>query len=812
MMIRQDVAYATRLLHRTPVFTLTAILSLTIGIGANAAIFSLADALLLRPRPGISDPATLVDVGRTQRGQGFDNMSYPNYVDYRDRNTVFSGLASYRFGSEPMGLAGRTGAERVFGAPVSGNYFDVLGVRMALGRGFLPSEDRAGASEPVTVLSHRLWQRRFEGARDILGRTIHLNGRPFTVVGVTAPGFVGNTLMDTDLWIPTTTYPVTAARDPGMLTNRAAVWMVAVGRLKPGVTLEQARAQMAAIARDLEREYPRENEEKGVALAPSHRLPGFMRTYVAAFVTLLFALVGLVLAIACTNVAGMMLARSLARAREVAVRIAIGAGKARIVGQLVTESLLLSTVGAAGGLLLAVWMIRALRALLPSLPVLLALEIQLDWRVIAFSVALALSTGVLFGLVPALQAAKTDLTSAIKNDGPAAGPRRLRLRQAFVVAQVAMSVLLVVVGVLLARSLRNAGAIDPGFEVSDVEVASVDFRLAGYGQDRGRAVQEQILTRVEQLPSVRSAAYAANLPLIGSGLGLGPLTTAGASPDSPDRIRADWNVVTPRFFETMRTRLSSGRSFRRADLETSPAVAIVNETFARRAWPGEQAVGKTLEHHREPKRVLHVVGVARDGKYRSLGEEPRAYIYVPLAQNYMADLSLLVKTDGRLAASDVRAVVRQIDPNLPVVHIATLAETTAVGLLPHRLAAGIAGAFGLVGLALAAIGIYGITAYNVTQRTREIGVRVALGAARADVLRLVIGQAMRMSATGAAMGLLLAAGATRLLGTLLYGVQPLDPASFASGAVLFCALAFAASLAPARRAAALDPVEALRTG
>ncbi|MGH9347580.1 MAG: ABC transporter permease [Vicinamibacterales bacterium] len=812
MTLRQDAVYAIRALRRTPVFTSTAILSLTIGIGANAAIFSLADALLLRERPGIRDPGRLVDVGRTTRGEGFDNMSYPNFADYRDRNTVFSGLAGYRFSAEPMGLGARDGAERVFGAPVSGNYFEVLGVPMALGRGFLEKEDRAGAGRQVAVLSHRLWRHRFDGARDILGRTIHINGRPFTVVGVTAAGFTGNTFVESDLWIPLSVYPETAGRGPEMLQNRAAVWMVAAGRLEPGVTLDEAHAQMTTIARDLEREHPKENQARGVALVLSHRLPGSMRTSVTAFVGLLFALVGLVLAIACTNVAGMLLARSLARAREIAVRLAVGAGKARIVGQLVTESLLLAIAGGAGGVLLAVWMIRGLRALLPALPVLVALDLRLDWRVVAFSVALAVGTGVVFGLVPAWQAANTDLTTAMKSDGWVTGPRRLRLRQAFVVAQVAMSVLLVVVGLLFARSLMRAGTIDPGFDVTDVDVAGLDFRLAGYEPDTGGRVQEQILARVEQLPAVQAAALAANIPLIGSGLALGPLTRPGQSVDAPDRIRPDWNIVTPRFFHAMRTPLVRGRGFTGADRATSPAVAIVNETFARRAWPGEDPVGKTLEHHGDTKRIVQIVGVARDGKYRWLGEEPRAYIYVPLAQHDWASVTLLVKTEGgRRVASEVREVVRQIDPNLPIVHSATLAETTAIGLLPHRLAGGTAGAFGLVGLVLATIGVYGITAYNVTQRTREIGVRVALGAARPDVLRLVIGQAIRMSATGAIIGLLLAAAATRLLVGLLYGVAPLDAVAFGSGAALFAGLSLAASWWPAHRAASLNPVDALRT-
>jgi predicted permease len=810
--IRHDVVYALRVLRRSPVFATTAILSLTVGIAANAAIFSLADALLLRNRPGIRDTTTLVDVGRTQRGEGFDNMSYPNYADYRDRNTVFSGLAGFRMGTEPMGLGVGHGAERVFGAAVSGNYFDVLDVPMALGRGFAASEDRRGAAQHVTVISHRLWRQRFAGARDIIGRAVHINGRPFTVIGVTAAGFTGNTFTEAELWLPFAVYPTAAGRGADLLTSRRSVWLVAVGRLKPGVTFDQARAQMTTIASDLEREHPVDNEARGVALTSSHRLPGVIRQYASAFVGLLFALVGLVLAIACTNVAGMLLARSLARAREIAVRIAVGAGKARIVRQLITESLLLSIAGAAGGIVLGSWLIGGLRTLLPSLPVALALDIRLDWRVVAFSMVLAIATSVAFGLVPALQAAKTDLAAAMKGDGSGAGPRRLRLRQVFVVAQVAMSVLLVVCGLLFARSLQHAGGIHPGFETDNVEVASFDFRLAGYDKETGSLVHGQILSRVGQLAGVRSVAFGAVTPLTGEGLALGALTLPGQAVDAPDRVRADWNVVTPRYFDTMRSTLVRGRMFTDADRATSSPVAIVNETFARLSWPRENAIGKTLVNHGDTKRIVQIVGVAADGRYRSLGEEPRAFIYVPLAQNYFHSLSLVVKTDGsRRVAPELRAVMREIDPNLPIVHSATLAETTAIGLLPHRLAAGVAGAFGVVGLLLAAIGIYGITAYNVTQRTREIGVRVALGAERFDVLRLVIGQAMRMSVAGAAIGLLLAGGATRLLVSFLYGVKPLDPVSFGAGAALFCGLAFAASWLPARRAAALNPVEALRT-
>ena len=814
MTFSHDVAYATRLLRRSPAFTLTAVLSLAIGIAANGAIFSLADAVLLRDRPGI-DEEGLVDIARSQDGEGFDNNSYPNFADLRERSRSFSGIAGFRFSPEPVGLATAGGARRVWGQPVSANYFDVLGVAMARGRGFVEEEDRAGAPRPVAVIGHRLWRTEFGAAADAVGATIRVNGVVFTIVGVAPEGFAGNSIGATELWVPLTMYPAMFGRDPGLLANRAAVWIMAVGRLKPGVTIEQARAEVAAIGRTLAREHPVVNEGRGIAAQPSHRLGGFARSYVAAFIGLLFALVGLVLLIACTNVAGMLLARGVARGREVALRLAVGAKRGRIVRQLVTESVMLSLGGALAGVAAALWMIGALRAFLPALPVDVAIDLRLDWRVIGFSTLLAVTTGVLFGLVPALQAARTDLAAALKDGAAGHAPRRARLRHGFVVAQVAMSVLLVVCALLFARSLREAGRIDPGFDAAHVDSASIDFRLAGYDAARGARVSADVLDRVRRLPGVESAAYAAVAPLTGSGLGLGALTLPGQAADARDRVRPDWNVVTPGYFETLRTRIVAGRAFTEADRGGATDVAIVNQAFARRAWPGADPIGQVLHQHETqgaPPRVLTVVGVAQDAKYRSIGEEPRAFIYVPHAQQYRAETYLLARTDGRRSAlPGIAAAVRQIDPNLPITHAAPLAELTSLGLLPHRLAAWVAGAFGAVGLLLASIGIYGITAFNVTQRTREIGVRVALGAARADVLRLVVGQAMRMAIAGAAGGLLLAAAATQLLRGLLYGVTPLDPVSFGAGAGLFAGLALAASWLPARRAASVNPVEALRT-
>jgi predicted permease len=814
MALRQDVTYAARILRRSPLFTLTAVVSLAIGIAGNAAIFSLADALLLRTRPGIHEPERLVEVGRSQGGRGFDNFSYPNYLDLRDRNTVFSGLAGTRFGPEPFGLGAGSGAERVWGMPVSGNYFDVLGVRFALGRGFRPEEDVASGRNTVAIIGYRLWQTHFEGSRDILGRTIRLNGRPFTLVGVTPEGFTGTNAFGSDLWIPLTAFWSLTGRDANLLRMREGVWMQGVARLKPGVTIEQAGAELDSIARALEREYPRENAGKGAVLVPLGNVPGGqVRSMFVTFIGFLFALVALVLLIACTNVAGMLLARGVVRAREVALRLAVGAGRNRIIRQLVTESLLLSLLGAGAGVLGAAVMIRGLRALVPALPLPVAVELALDARVIAFSVALATLTGLLFGLVPALQAARTDLVSALRADAGGGG-RRGRLRQAFVVAQIAMSVLLVVCALLFVRSLQHAGDIDPGFDAANADTIALDFRLAGYDDATGLQAAEEVLARVQALPGVRSAAFARLLPLTGSGLGLGRLRRPGDAPEAPG-IRADWNIVTPAYFDTMGSGFVRGRRFTAADRAGAPYVAIVNETFARRAWPGEDAIGKVLQLDEaapgQPSRELQVIAIAQDAKYRSLGEEPTSFIYVPLAQRFIPELSLVARRAGSQSAIPaIRSLLQETEPNLPITSATTLEEATSLGLLPQRVAVWIAGGFGLVGLLLVCLGIYGITAFTVVQRTREIGVRVALGATRARVLQLVVGQAMRMAALGIAIGLVAAAGLTQFLRSLLYGVDAIDVPAFALGTIIFATLAFVASWLPARHAASVNPVEALR--
>ena len=812
MRVSRDVRQAARGLRRRPLFALTAGLSIALAIAGNAAIFSLADALLLRAPAGVAEPGRLVDVGRTDRGAGFDTLSYPNYADLRDHNQVFSALAAYDVEPIPLGLAAGDGAVRVFASAVTGNYFDVLGTRMAIGRGFLAAEDGAGGGAAVAVIGDALWRERFAADAQILGRVVRLNGRAFTVVGVAPPRFGGNTVVAADLWIPAAAAATLRDGDASGLGSRRASWLVGIGRLRPGVTLAQARAAMSALGADLERAHPVENQGRGIAVAPAHRLPGTLHSLVGGFVGLLGLLVLVVLLIACSNVAGMLLARGLERAREVAVRVSLGGSRGRIVTQLLSESASIASLGAAGGVLGALAMTRLLARIQPMLPMPLALDVRVDARVVAVSIAFTLVAALLAGLVPALQAARTDPALALR--GAAASPPRSqrRLLRGYVTAQVAMSVLLVVCGLLFARALARAGGVDPGFDASGVALFDLDLRLAGHTAASGPAFADELLARAKQLPGVRSAAFTRVVPLTGSGYGRGALQVPGRAADA-EPLDADWNVVAGDYFATLRIPLVRGRAFTAVDRDGAPRVAIVNETLARRAWGKADPLGWTLlqDEGDGTSRPLLVVGVARDGKYRSLGEAPRAFVYVPFAQAYDPRLTLLVRAaPGAKPFADVRTLLRELDPSLPLVDAASLQARTAVGLLPQRLAGALAGGLGIVGALLAAIGIYGVTAYGVAQRRREIGIRVALGAPRAALLRLAAGQSLAVVLTGGALGLIGAATLGRLLAGLLFGIAPWDPAAFGIALLLLATLATAASWLPARRALAASPSAVLR--
>jgi predicted permease len=808
-LLGQDVRYAARALRRSPLFAIVSVLSIAVGVGATTAIVTLANTLLLRPPPGVGHPGRLVTIGRTDEGRGFDNFSYPNFLDYRSARSL-SGMAALRVEPQAVSLAGSNGGEPIQMSAVSGNFFEVLEARPALGRFFTMKEDRAPGADPVVVLSHALWTRRFEADPAIIGKPIVLNGSPFTVVGVAATGFQGPFVLSPDLWVPLTASTLLGL-PADIFAQRGAVWIMGIGRLAPDVGLGQAQAELSAIAKRLEQQYPRENEQKGLAVMPASLFPGDMRSMIGGFMAMLLVVAGLVLVIASTNVAGMLLARASARRREIAVRLALGASRGQLVTQLVIESLLVFAAAGAAGLLLAHWLVAGLMALVPRLPVQLVFDPQLDWRVLTFTLAVSLVTGIVAGIVPALQSTRPDLVPALKSDTAGTGTtQRLRLRSGLLVTQIAFSMLLLIVAGLFARSLLRARSIDPGFDPRGVHIASMDLGLANYDSATGRRVAAAILERARAIPGVQSTALSAMLPLDGGGMGLGGIQVAGRQAPNPrEGWRMDWNVVTPGYFATLNIPLVRGRDFAESDREGAPDVAILNEAFAAALFPGQDPVGRTVSNG---NRTLTIIGVARDAKYRSLGEPRRNFIYVTLGQRYMGRTNLLVKAPGATAvAGPVRRIVADIDAALPILRQQTMTEQTATSLFPQRLALYVSSALGVVALLLALVGIYGVTAFSVTQRTREIGVRVALGAQRSHVLALIVRQGVALAAIGVAVGALAAFGATRLIGNLLYGVPPTDVVAFGAAAVLLAVAALAASWIPARRAARVDPIVALRS-
>ena len=812
---RRDLVHAARLLRRNPVLTITATLSLAIGIGANTTIFTVAEALLLRPAAGLAEPSRLVDIGSSRGGVGFGPISYPNYLDIRQRATTLDGVYAYSRFPQAMSVGGAgLSADSVFGSVVTVNYFTVLGAVPAAGRLFGGGDsDQPGAS-PVAVLSHGLWTRRFDKDPTIVGRTVRLNGHPFTVVGVAAEGFHGTGVRALDVWVPMGMVGTVISR--GTLTDRAARGFLIGGRLKPGVSIAQAAAEMDVIGQTLEHEYQEQNRRTGLRLLASSPVPGSVGPIVA-FVALLTVIVSFVLIIACANVAGVLLARAAARRQEMALRLAIGAGRARLIRQLLTETVLLFVFGGTSGLLLARGMTSVLVSRLPTLPFPVAVSLPLDGRVFAFTAGLSLVAALLSGLAPALEASRADLLSGLKNDAPLGGPRRLRY--AVVIAQVAFSIVLLIGAGLFIRALHRSTSIDPGFDSHGVELISIDLAQAGYTNVTGPPFVREFLDHVRQMPEVQTATIATALPG-GFEVRRETLTVAGGSSLSPEAfVSVDWNVVEPGYFATLRTPIIAGRDFTTADRNGTLPVAIVSEAAARQFWPAQDAVGRYLSQPNwgpqgptHPMRTLLVVGVARDIQSSSMIDGlARPWVYVPFQQQYVPNMTIVARTTRRQRIADqVRSLLAAMNPNLPIVTAQTLDDSVAFGFAPQRIAASVAGSLGIVGLILTGIGIYGVTAYTVTRRTREIGIRIALGAQTADVIRMVLREGVALTLIGSAIGVVLAAALSRVLAGFLFGIPPIDPITFAATTVLFAAIGLAACYVPVLRATHIDPKQALR--
>jgi predicted permease len=811
---RWDLRHAARLLRRDPLFTLTAVVSLAIGIGANTTIFTIANAVLFRPPAGVADADRLVDIGTRTPGGGFGNSSYPNYLDLRQRTTTLDGVYAYSLFPRAMSLgadSGTPGTERVFATLVTANYFTVLGATPSAGRLFGADESAPGAAEAV-VLSHRFWTRRFNGDPAIVGRAMTLNGRPVTVIGIASEGFQGTGIRAGDAWVP-----ITGAASASSLAERASAWLLLGGRLKPGVSTPQAAAEVDAIGRALAAEYPDQNRSLGLRVQASSPVPG-SSTPIAAFLALLMSIVALVLVIACANLAGVLLARASARRQEIAVRLAIGAGRRRLVRQLLAETLMLFSLGGVAGLVLARTVTSMIVAALPALPFPVDVSVALDMPALLFTAALVFVAGMLSGLAPALQASNADVVPALKDDAQA--PARVRLRHAFVVSQVAFSILLVVVAGLFVRALQAAGAGDPGFDRRGVELASLDLSMAGYTGTTGPPFLRELAERIRGLPDVQAASIATSLPG-GFEVQRRGVAVPGVTPPNGQRLfQVDWNDIEPGYFAALRIPIVSGRDFTPADRAGAPLVAIVGEGTARRFWPGQDPIGlRIIEPEAGPRgpdpatsKTLLVVGVARDVKASTLIDGlSSSLVYVPLQQQYLSRVTIVARTRrGQRIADELRTLVGSLNRNLPIVTSQTLEDATALGLVPQQIVVSVAGGLGLIGALLAAIGIYGVAAYAVVRRTREIGIRMALGARRADVVAMVLQQGVWLAVIGTAIGLVLAAAASRALVVFLFGVPPLDPVIFGGAAVLFAFVGLAACYWPARRATRIDPLTALR--
>lgn len=801
---------------KSPGFMTGVIVSLALGIGLNATIFSLANALLLRPLPAVGEPDRLVALYDTRQGSGYYNVSYPDYAYYRDHNHVFSGMTAHW----PTPFAMRSGENdggpsKVDGAIVSGNYFSVLGVRPALGRFFLPEEDLTPGTRPVAVISHGLWQRRFDSDPELIGKALTLNGQSFTVVGIAPEGFTGAmTALAADIWVPVMMQAVAMPGAGDLNRNPNMLYLMVVGRLKPGISLKEARAEMGILARQLEQAFPETNRGRGVTLAPANGVHPALRGIVSAFLAILMGVVVIVLLISSANVANLLLARATARRKEIAVRLALGAGRFRIIRQLLTESVLLAVIGGAAGLLMASWATDLLLRLMPPIGIPLALNLRPDIRVLCFTLLVSLITGLIFGSAPALSATKPDLAQALKNDEGAGGYRKSRMRNLLVIAQVTLSLVLLIGAGLLVRSLRNAQTFSPGFDPSHIIVLSLDPHLLGYDRAKVEALYRDIVARVESLPGVQSASVADFVPLGSRGDSVGVVVAGSELTPDQEPPSIQYNVVGPNYFQTMGIPLLHGRAFGEQDRRGAPGVVIVNEEMARKYWPGEDAVGKRLRIRRGD---FEVIGVAKRIKYHSLVEDARPFLYLPLLQSDAAqipisEMTLHVRTsaDLRTVLAAVRGEVRALDPNLPLFDVQPLTESMRFSLIPTRLAGLLLGVSGLLALLIAAVGIYALFAYTVSQRTREIGIRMALGAQTGDVLQLVVRQGMTLVLTGIGAGLVGALIMTRVLSSLLYGVGATDPPTFIGVSLLLVGVALLACYMPARRAAKVDPLVALR--
>jgi macrolide transport system ATP-binding/permease protein len=824
----QDLRYAIRVLAKHPGFTAVAVLALALGIGVNTAILSAVNGFVLRPLP-VENPTELVAPywGSKKDAQVWGEFSYPNYVDLREQNKSFSDLCAWRetSGGISFGESRNAGdserAEVVWGEFVSANYFDVIGVKPMLGRGFLPEEDRTPNAYPVVVLSQSFLQRHFNAntgdVGKIVGKTIYLNGQGFTVVGVMPESFLGSVYyLRHSFWVPSM-MAQRFGRRADWNTDRGYVSFNLYGRLKPGLTMAQAETDLNSVNGNLAKLYPEENASTKIQLTTEVDGRYAAATRILQYGGLLAVCVAsLVLLLACANVANLMLARATTRARELGIRLAIGAGRGRIVRQLLTESLLLALLGGALGWVLAYQGAAMIRASFPPVPYPISFDFAPDLYVLKWMLVVSLLTGVIFGLAPALLASRTDLVAVIKGaGGQSHSRRRWNLRGALVVAQVTISIVVLICAGLFIRSLRKTLETDPGFRTENLVTMMLNPRLLGYDQKAIWRFFPELLHRLETQPGVRMAAVTNEMPLQVGDLSRGPIVKEGEADPQPNQgVLSGCSFVSPNYFETVRTPLVLGRDFTDRDDADAPPVVIVNQEFARRFYGSpEEAMGKRFRFAQGTP-LMEIVGVAKNGLYRSLYEDREVYMFLPVYQQQQGAVTLLISAqsagDFQAVVDSARREIAQLDARLPVFGVMMAEQNLSIAYWGPRVAAGMASTFGVLALLLATMGLYSVMTYSVSQRTHEIGIRMALGATLRDVLRLIVSQGMRMVLLGMVLGLAGAFLLTRVLASLLFGVGTTDSVTFAGVALLLVAVALLACYIPARRAARVDPLVALR--
>ena len=807
----QDLRFGLRMLGRSPGFSLLAILCLTLGIGANAAVFSWVEGILFRPYPAVTHQEQLLAVTGTARGEnGPTLISWPDLLDFERSCTLIDSFIVNKIMGTTLSIGDR--AEVTTGSIVSANYFDAIGVHPILGRGFEPGEDVGRNAHAVTVISYQLWKGRFKGDPQIIGKTQRLNGVLHTIVGVAPEGFYGTFVgWAMQFWVPAS-MEENFEGGAYKLEDRGARWIESYVRLKPGVTREQAQQEISAAAKRLEADYPDTNRGRGVQLWPLWQTPFNNAGTLLPTLEIMLAVVVFVLLIACANVGNLLLVRSFARRHEMTVRLAIGAARGRLLRQLFTEGLLLSAFGAAGGLLVAYWCRHALVLLFPARGgVAMHLPGEIDWRVLALSAGVCLVATLLLGLVPALQTRNLDLAGALKSDSAAVvgGGGRAWIRSGLVVMQVSLSFILLVGAGLLLESLQKIRNTSPGFSTHEVLDTAVNLVSAGYDAQRAQSFQDELLDRVKALPGVESAAFGRMTPLGYGSFSSTLIAVDGYQPPPEEQSTVEYNEVGPDYLATMGIPLVSGREFTRADDEKAALAAVVNETMAAEYWRGRNPIGARVQ---VKGRWMQVVGVAKDSKYQSVRETPRPFFYVPLRQNFSRGAGLFIRTtlSPETMKTALAREVHALDGNLALYEVITLQEQVDRSTSPQRVAVTLVGVLGGLALLLAAIGLYGVMSYAVSESKRELGLRMALGAGAGNLLRLVLSRGLALTTGGMLLGMTVALGWARLLGNLLYKVSPRDPLAFGSALLIMTMAALAACLLPAWRAMRTDPARALR--